>query len=261
LAEAIRHFKIVAADVNARPAIRANAVEYMGFLVLSLPTSEAYDLVFTEYPYESFLEDTYLGSIQNLFEYAASLGPLPAADARAAQLYLLEAYDRKQQDTSFNPEEDSLVKEALIYLGKVTEEELALARNRQDPSLPRILEARAVSIGLLQVLGANPSVSPEQAFEEALSAVREFSGTRVRAQREARVNLQYAAYLARRYGAAQSTQIHTWLEEMQLEHELTKAFFSSLKDERETLAWNDVRLVASADQEFKAYLTALGWAL
>jgi tetratricopeptide (TPR) repeat protein len=264
-AEAIAQFKAIAADTSNYAIARAASVQAIGLMYYTYSGSATLQTIasetFKDPPYDSFQDGNSLNmAYTKLFEYAASIYPLAGSEVRIAYGYTNELLDTLKSATT--------TPQGKEYLALITQSLQAtdrdLMRMRDVPEertlIPEILVREGKTLDRLATLGV---VDPQQA-EPYFKRGMQYAAS-LDLKPGSFYALNYALFLADRYGSARSADIKNLLVPFRVGNEA--AIYSIVVD-----FYKNIRLAPSSDKnrkliillgqidpDFKVYLISLGW--
>ena len=263
--DAIAQFKAIAADPKNYAIARAAAVQNVGLMYYTYSGSTTLQTIFTETfkdsPYDSFAKDNSVNlAYTKLFEYAASIYPLAASELRIAYGYSDELLNVLHGATT--------TPQGKEYLAIITQSLQAADRDllrmqnvpEEKTLIPEILVREGKTFDRLATLGVVDSQRAEPYFERGVQYASSL-GVKPGSYHV----LNYAGFLADRYGATRSADIKKLLVPFRAGNEanIYSAVIDFYKNTRANPASDRSKKflikLGKIDVDFQKYLISLGW--
>lgn len=259
--------EIVADDTNSSIA-RANAAQEIGLMysvyALSVEPAVKEEMLsetFKGSPYETFKSGTNLNlAYTRLYEYATSLYPVGASEARVASGYTGELFTTLKGATT-TPQGKTYVDRIKQSL-KAADADIARMKNIPGEAvlIPSTLVREGAVLGRLATVGAATAAEAEPYFKAGL-AYDQMQGNSSGSFNA----FNYAAFLVEHYGAQRASDLKSILSVFRVGNE--KAIYADIARFLRTartdasLAKNKAQMVVMAREvpSFKEYLLSLGW--
>jgi len=256
----IRQLKELATDTTQSNLQRAYAVQQLGQNYYRNTNKDTIGLIFSGEPYAGFYKEKDVRlAMRRLFEYASSFHPLAISELRAARWYADAVYDLKRKTVLTEEERIRVDSYLSIIREKFALADADIERTRTVTNgqklIPEALARKAGVLGRLALASEESFADPEKAFAEAINA-----NMPLRDDGPVRVN--YAIYLANRYGESRRDDsiaiLKPLISNIESYPEGTKIFLSA---ERNNILGSKADLVSLAMSvpDFKKMLLSLGW--
>jgi len=263
--DAIAQFKAIAADTSYYAIARAASVQDIGLMYYTYSGSATLQTIasetFKDSPYNSFTEGNSLNvAYIKLFEYAASIYPLANSEVRIAYGYANELLDTLKSATT-TPQGKEYVS-IIIQSLQATDRDLMRMKNvpEERALIPEILVREGKTFDRLATLGVVGSQQAEPYFKRGVEYAASL-GTKPGSFHA----LNYALFLADRYGSARSADIKNLLTPFRVGNDaaiysIVTAFYKNIRsasssDKNRKL----IIILGQMDPDFKTYLISLGW--
>lgn len=266
-AEAIAQFKAITADTANYPIARAASLQDVGLMYYTYSGSTTLRTIvketFKDSPYNSFIGE---GSSLNrayikLFEHAVSIYPLAGSEVRIAYGYSNEILGTLHGATT-TPQGKAYLALVIQALGATKADLERMKKVAVERELiPEILVRAGSTVDNLVTLGVvtDPQLA-EPYFKEGI----EYAST-IGAKPGSFHALNYALFLANRYGDARSEDIKRLLAPFRSNNE--KEIYSVVPDYLRAVHANKpttkrrrgIAALGEMDSGFRGYLLSLGW--
>lgn len=255
----VSHLKEVASNTNYNGYVRAYAINEMATFYFHDFNEEITSEIFKDAPYSSmFISNNIKASYNNLYKYSVSIQPTAQAELRIAR-YLAEELISNNDTASIDREKTVLeIRDRIVSANKDLER--IVNKDRNSASVTFFLLGQVLS--MLERLGASAGISPESAFDSALTYANEKKDP---LNYIPPISYSYAIHLAT---VSQNKDAEKILRLMKNVYEYPQFNKSSLykrllqyKDSPNSIDYQNAVAISKIDTGFKNFLVSIGWKL
>lgn len=259
ISSGVSHLKEVASNTNYNGYVRAYAINEMATFYFHDFNEEITSEIFKDAPYSSmFISNNIKASYNNLYKYSVSIQPTAQAELRIAR-YLAEELISNNDTASIDREKTVLeIRDRIVSANKDLER--IVSKDRNSASVTFFLLGQVLS--MLERLGASAGISPESAFDSALTYANEKKDP---LNYIPPISYSYAIHLAT---VSQNKDAEKILRLMKNVYEYPQFNKSSLykrllqyKDSPNSIDYQNAVAISKMDTGFKNFLVSIGWKL